>query len=219
MNQKILIAATLLAAATVQAAEDGDWQTWNFANVKYLDTNKLDLAAVGQFRLRDDFSEFSHFTLSQRVQFDPRPWLSLSLNYTWLHTLPVDADEFVDIHRPELEISPRWHALGLNWELRNRLELRYLQGVDEVRPRLRHRLQGTLPLTSMGKLTALIFSNEVFYDTTLDRLSENRFLPIALSFRLSPDATLTTGYGLQSLWNKGEWLQSNIIVSMLQFTF
>lgn len=219
MTHKILIAATLLAAATVQAAEDGDWQTWNFASVKYLDTEKLDLVAVGQFRLRDDFSEFSHFTLSQRVQFDPRPWLGLSLNYTYLHTLPASADDFVDIHRPEFEITPRWHLLGLDWELRNRLELRYIEGVDEVRPRLRHRLQGTLPLTGMGKLSALIFSNEVFYDTTLDRISENRLLPLALSFKLSRHATLTTGYGIQSLWNKGAWVQSNIIVSTVQISF
>ena len=107
----------------------------------------------------------------------------------------------------------------MDWELRNRLELRYPDNVPGVFPRLRHRLQGTLPLTDMGRLSALVLSDEVFYDTTLDRISENRLLPLALTFKLSPHATFTTGYGLQSLWSKGEWVQSNIIVSSLQIAF
>jgi hypothetical protein len=217
---RIRLAAFLLAfTATAHAVDDGDWQTWNYLSVKYLDTEKLDLVAVGQFRYLDDFSEFGHATISQRLQFDPRPWLGLSLNYTYVHTLPLGAEYFVDTHRPEIEITPRWKLLGLDWELRNRLELRYTEGVGEVRPRLRHRLQGTLPLKDMGRLGALVFSNEVFYDTTLDRISENRLLPLSFSFKLSPHATLITGYGIQSLRSKDEWVQSNIIVSTMQITF
>ena len=94
----------------------------------------------------------------------------------------------------------------MDWELRNRLELRYPDNVPGVFPRLRHRLQGTLPLTGLGRLSALVFSDEVFYDTTLDRISENRLLPLALTFKLSPHAALTTGYGIQSLWSKSGWV-------------
>ena len=215
---RALTLGILLGFSTVHAA-DGDWQTWNFLSVKYLDTAKFDLVAVGQFRFRDDFSEFSHATLSQRFQFDPQPWLGMSLNYTHLHTLPPGAGDIVDIRRPEFEINPRWHLIGLNWELRNRLELRFLEGMHEVRPRLRHRLQGTLPLKSMGPLSALILSNEVFYDTTLDRFSENRLLPLALSFKIGSHSTLISGYGIQSLWNQGDWMRSNIFVSSVLITF
>ncbi|MEN3942370.1 DUF2490 domain-containing protein [Prosthecobacter sp. SYSU 5D2] len=215
----IVIVLSVFAMPAGRAADDGDWQTWNFTSVKYLDTEKLDLVAVGQFRFRDDFGDFSHGTLSHRIQFDPQSWLGLSLNYTWLHTLPLGTDEFVDMHRPELEISPRWHGFGLEWELRNRLELRYIEDVDEVRPRLRHRLQATLPLTGLGFLSALVFSDELFYDTTLDRVSENRLLPLALNFKLSPHSNLITGYGVQSFWNNGDWVHSHLIVSTLQITF
>ena len=215
---RTLALSILLGFSTAHGADD-DWQTWNFLTVKYLDTAKLDLVAVGQFRFRDDFSDFSHATLSQRFQFDPQPWLGLSLNYTYLHTLPPGAGDFVDIQWPEFEITPRWHLLGLDWELRTRLELRYLEGMDEVRPRLRHRLQGTLPLKGMGPLSALTLSNEVFYDTTLDRISENRLLPLGLAFKLGSHSTLISGYGIQSLWNQGDWVQSNILVSSVLITF
>ena len=77
---RLLLATAMLLTASAHAADDGDRQTWNFVSIKYLDTAKFDLVVVGQFRFRDDFSEFSHATISQRLQFDPRPWLGLSLN-------------------------------------------------------------------------------------------------------------------------------------------
>jgi Protein of unknown function (DUF2490) len=219
----LLLCLTLLLLtqreSRAQVPDAGDWQAFNFVSLNYVDTPRFDLYAIDQWRLREGMQETGLFSLSHRAYYHALPWLDLGLNYTWLDARALDGETYIETHRPEFEINPKWHAWGLDWDLRNRYELRYIEGAESVRPRFRHRLQASHELKNCGILKGLIFSDEVFYDTTMGKVSENRLLPCSLVLHLGPKADLVTGYGLRSLRVADHWLHHHYVMSTLLLRF
>lgn len=214
----VLGTALLANAQPVRAADD--FGSWHALSVKFLDTEKWTLSAFGQLRFRDDSSELFAYQLSPQVIYKVSPYLRLGMNYTYLPTKPPGGDDFLDQHRWETEINPRWPVNDwLTLELRNRFELRWLEGRSDTNERSRHRPQATFRLKGLGPLESVFINNEFFYDYDAHRYNENRLVPLGLNFRVSDHVGFSTYYMLWSVRGGGQWNNAHILGTQLSLSF
>lgn len=215
-----------LPALNPARAQDEDFKAGTTSPCVNLDTQYVDLSLLGQFHLRDDASEHSYSFISQRFAFDMQPWLTLGANYTLLKSLqPGTTDDWRDHHRLELEITPKWKATAdRTFEFRQRFEARWIEDRDAVNYRTRHRAPATLNLHGLGPLTAIFAGDELFYDYTLDCISENRVVPLGLTFTLHEKAQLSLACMLifpapASQRPRDEWQNTHAPITTLSLDF
>ena len=209
----------LLANVPVARAGD-DFGSWHALSLKFHDDERWTLSAVGQLRFRDASSEWFAYQLSPQVVYKVSPYLRLGMNYTYLPTKPPGSDDFLDQHRWETEINPRWPVNGwLTLDLRNRFELRWLEGRRGTNERSRHRPQANLKVKGLGPLESIFINNEFFYDYVAHRYSENRLVPLGLSFHVSEHVGFSTYYMLQSVRANGDWNNSHVLGTQLSVAF
>lgn len=214
----LLLTATmmLLGGGAPRAEAADDFGSWHGLSVKVLDADGWALSQVAQLRFRDDSSELFARLLSSQLTYSASPRLRVGLNYTVLPARPVDSNDFRAQRRWELEIMPRWSAgdrLVIDW--RSRLELRWLEGRAGRNERSRHQPQVTFRIGGSGRLQSVYANNEIFYDHDAHRLTENRFVPLGLSFRLTGQGSVSAQYMLQSVRGNHGWSQSHVLVTQL----
>jgi hypothetical protein len=210
----ILLLGFVVRPPTGRAADE--WATWQLLSLKYLDTRNFDLVFYGELRSSFKPSRFGGYLLSQQVKLDLLPNLGAGVNYTFLSLPSENSDELTDTHRAEFELVPRFKA-G-NWlevSARQRLELRWLEGRRGPSERTRHRLQLDFPVHCAGRLRSVFLYDEVFYDYTQHRVTENRITPIGLDFRLTKKMNFSVFYTLQELRAGDGWYNRHVLNTML----
>lgn len=155
--------------------------------------------------------------LSPRVKYEAASWLDLGLNLSFLDIEKTTTGEHYLQFRPELEVDPKFDLtphLRLDW--RNRMEWRMNEGDTFTTHRLRHRLQlgWTLPKPA-GPLTRIFASNEWLIDLHKQDWTENRLVPVGLTFKLTEHSDLDVFYMLDSVKNAGGWKDESIVGTYL----
>ena len=215
---KLLGMGALMGAMSAALADD--FATWNGVSLKILDTEHVDLVTLGQVRLYNNSSELLQYALSQQVVVDLNRFLRTGVNYTFLPTRGSEGDDFIDQHRVELEFTPRWPINDrLTLDLRNRLEIRWIEGFSGTNERVRNRLGVSYELRNTGLLHSIFATEEIFYPLADAELTQNRLTPIGLRFRLNEHVGFSTYYMLQSIKRAGDWNNAHVIGTQFLFSF
>jgi hypothetical protein len=207
-------AVVAIALGFATEARGDDFQTWYSISLRWLETEHVALVTSGHFRLTDGSTDFSLYRFGQGAAGNPLSWLRAAATYRYGER---DArGEFRSQQRGEFQLTPHW-PIGrhMTMSFRNRLELRWGDGVDGMNERTRHRIRLTVPTPQWNAVRAVYFSNEVFYDFDRDDLSENRLVPLGVRIPLHDRAGLRFGYMLRSARSGGAWATGHILYTGL----
>lgn len=196
-----------------------DFGSWHALSLKVVDTDRVDLVGTAQARFYEGSSELLQYRLTPRLIVDPSRYLRTTLGYTYLPTRLSDSDEFIDQHRLELELTPRWPVNDrLTFELRNRLEIRWIEGLSGTNERSRHRLGARYRVREAGFFRSVFLSDEVIYDFDRGDVSQNRLVPLGFGFHLSRKTGFNFYYMLQSFQVSGRWSHAHVLGTHLSFS-
>ena len=211
---RLLLFLCLLSTLTAQADE---W--WAWANVDYYRKPPW-TGSVFMGNFADEADGTYAQMVSPRVKYAAAKWLDLGLGLSMLRLENTATHNRYDQLRPELEINPHYELQHVRLDWRNRMEWRENQGVPSTSNRTRHRLQvaWTLP-QPLGPLTRIFASDECLMDLHLRRPTENRFIPLGLTFKLSDSVDLDLMYMIDSKRTKTAWKSESVLVTYLRVRF
>lgn len=189
------------------------WQYFNKTNIK---CNLFKLYTTGVIRLDKDITRFYYYRISENFSFPATCSLDLEAHYSFIYSKPRGQDSFTTKNRLELEINPHFcFGNGVKWQWRNRLEIVKRQHISELQYLLRERLLATIPFCG-GKVFALSFYDEVFYDFDLKKITENRFVPLQMSFGLCV-VNIDVFIMVRNFFSSDQWYKSIVIGTDLGF--
>jgi hypothetical protein len=175
-----LLLALLLFPALLCAEGTQAWYQntiWLRLDEKWSVGNDLHL------RADDGMGRIHTWIASPRVRYDLSPTWQLQANVSVLEAYNADETAVLDWTRFEFEVNPTFRLSdSLTLSFRDRFEWRWRHGGDySTRIRLRPQLDWTL--RKEGLFRGLYANNEVFYDFTQDRVTENRLTPLGVLLR------------------------------------
>jgi hypothetical protein len=208
----------LLLIASALPLQADEWWAWSM-----LEFYRKPPWTAGVFLgNRADSGDGSYVQIvSPRVKYAALPWLDLGVGLSALSIENPNTHIRYGQFRPELEINPKYDltkSLRLEW--RNRMEWRLNENAAFTTHRTRHRLQfaWTLP-QPFGPLTRLFASNEWLVDLHRGQWTENRLVPLGLTFKLTPSADLDFFYMICSSRIKAEWRPESVLGTYLRLRF
>lgn len=198
-----------------------DFGAWQTVSIKWLDTERVDLALTGQLRYRANAHELAGYLLSQKVTYQAHTNLDLAFACTWLPS-KNSTGIWLDQHRfgPETTLH---RSLSENWSvsLRNRLEVRFIEDTP-FNERSRHRMEVQRPVHGLGPLTAVYSNDEAIYDYHDWQLNQNRIVPAGFRFHLHKGADLDLYYMIfqaKSGATTSDWNNTHLIDTQLSLSF
>jgi hypothetical protein len=211
-----LILLLILLPAAVQADE---WWAWTT-----LDLWRAPPWSAGVFAgNRLDSEDGSYVQIvSPRVKYQLLPWLQTGAGLSTLSIENPDTHVRYWQERPEFELNPKLNLTpSLQLENRNRMEWRWNEGQTFTTHRLRHRVQLTWTLPEpLGPLTRVFVSNEWMFDLHRRNWTENRLVPLGLTFKLASNTDLDLFYMVDSLRPKGKsWDHESVLGTYLRVRF
>lgn len=173
----------------VAAVDDiGTWQ-WNTLEVWL--GGPVTASLFNELRWRDDSRDFSLGLVGPIARWQAFDHTSFALGVYYLHV--PRGFELDDTNQAwaDLEMLNTW-KIDDRWSfgMRTMFENRWLEDPHGMRQFSRHRLglAWTPPLG--GKVLKIYANDEVFLDWDSGEISENRAIPLAASFRLTPSLSL-----------------------------
>jgi len=163
---------------------------WLRLNEKWSVGNDLHL------RSDDGIGRVHTWIASPRVRYDLNSTWQLQANLSAVSAYNADETTDIDSTRFEFEVNPTFRLTdSLTLTFRDRFEQRWRHGGDySTRVRIRPQLDWTLH--KEGLFRGVYANNEVFYDFTQDRVTENRLTPFGVLLRPSEHLDLR----LYCLW-------------------
>ena len=205
----LVVASACGVVLTARGDEGAD--LWLWQDVTYWQ-NEQTRAHVFLFEAFEEASAPTILMVSPRLKHRPLPWLECGAGFSLLRlTRGVPGEGVFNQERPELELNPLCN-LGPHWRLhfRNRAEVRWEEWQGEPRPRLRHRLQFTRNLNGVGPLQSVFFSNEWLIELDRGDWTENRWVPVGLSFRLTDKLGLDLFHMVRSFRQDDGWRHDQV---------
>lgn len=198
-------------------AKADEW--WAWANVDYYRRPPW-TGSVFMGNFADEADGSYAQMVSPRVKYAATKWLDLGLGLSMLRLENTATHDRYDQLRPELEINPHYELQQVRLDWRNRMEWRENQGAPSTANRTRHRIQlaWTLP-QPLGPLTRLYASDECLIDLHLRRPTENRFIPLGITFKLTDSMDLDLFYMIDSKRTKTTWKSESVLGTYLRVRF
>lgn len=160
--------------------------------------------------------------VSPRVKYQLLPWLQTGLGLSTLSIENPNTHYRYWQERPEFELNPKFNLTRhLQFENRNRMEWRWNEHETFTTHRLRNRLQLTWTLPEpVGPLTRVFVSNEWLFDLHRQNWTENRLVPLGLTFKLTANTDLDVFYMVDSLRpKKSPWDHESVVGTYLRVRF
>ncbi len=208
----------LLLSVTAQTLRADEWWAWSM-----LEFYRQPPWTAGVFLgNRADTEDGSYVQIvSPRVKYAALSWLDLGAGLSVLSIENPNTHFRYEQLRPELEINPKFDltkSLRLEW--RNRMEWRKNENAAFTTHRSRHRLQlgWTLP-QPLGPLTRIFASNEWLVDLHRGQQTENRLVPLGITFKLSNTADLDCFYMIDSIRSNAAWKHESVLGTYLRLRF
>jgi len=179
---RLLTCLALLPAALFAEGMQG----WYQANLWVRLDERWSVGNFVDVRSDDGIGRLHAWMLSPRVRYDLNPNWQLQANVSYFEGFNPDETSRPNWVRFEFEANPTWRlSESLVLSFRNRFEWRWRDDDTEYNTRLRVRPQIDWTLNQEGLFRGFYANNEVIYDTTKDRVSENRLIPLGLVLRSS----------------------------------
>lgn len=209
------LAALLALLLCTFASKADEW--WGWTSLEFWRQERARASLFMGNRL--DLSDGPYVQIvSPRFKYELLPWLDVATGQSALSIENTRTDERYFQWRPELELNPHWNPIpSLAIELRNRMEWRWNEGEAFTTHRSRHRLQvaWTLP-RPLGPLTRVFASNEWISDLHRHQGSENRLVPVGLTFKLGSKADLDLFYMRFSSRAQPHWRHESVLGTFLR---
>jgi hypothetical protein len=100
---------------------------------------------------------------------------------------------------------------------RNRLEIRKLEREPKIHYRLRQRTMLVFPLENKGALKSFSMYNELFYDLSTQRFSQDRICPFQFTYLVSKKIDLDLFFLIHFFHTNTSWKKSGVIGTQLSF--
>lgn len=211
----LILLLPLLIPAIVHADE---WWGWTMLEVVH--QPPWTAGALLGFRF-DDADAFTSEFISPRVHYEAMSWLDVGFNLTFLNIADIRTSEHYTQIRPEFEMTPKLQLTpDLRVDLRNRFEARRNQQDALTTNRYRNRLQvaWTLP-KPIGPLVRVFANNEWLIDLHRQSWTENRLIPLGLTFNAAANADFDLFYMIDSTRPKTDWRHESVLGTYLRLRF
>ncbi|MFM7742373.1 MAG: DUF2490 domain-containing protein [Verrucomicrobiota bacterium] len=198
-----LLLALLALLPSVLCAEG--FQGW-YQNTVWLRLNeKWSVGNDLHLRADDGVGRIHTWIASPRVRYDLTPAWQLQANLSVVEAYNADETAILDWTRFEFEVNPTFRLSdSLTLTFRDRFEWRWRHGADySTRVRIRPQIDWTLH--KEGLFRGFYANNEVFYDFTQDRFTENRLTPLGVLLRPSNHLDLRLYYLWRSTRGSQGW--------------
>lgn len=199
-------------------AQADEWWAWS-----WLEFWQQPGRSAGVFLANREDSEDGSYTqlVSSRYKQEMLPWLDMGIGLSVLNLENTVSNERHWQLRPELELNPHLELtphLRIDW--RNRMEWPWNEEESLKAGRFRHRIQlgWTLP-HSIGPWTRFFISNEWLVNLGRGQWTENRVVPLGLTFKAGKRTDLDVFYMINSTMPKETWIHESVIGTYLRVRF
>lgn len=210
----ILFCVIILTVGT-PASTSGrdDFKTWQSLSAKIYDSDKLDALIYTETRIGNDFSRRELALINPILLYNPRPNLTLGINYTYLDVKPLTSCYSSSQHWLAFEATPAFTLTrGIKVSARQRLEIRWIENQMEAVYISRHQFGLSVPIQGKERIKRFFASEEIFYDYNRNRFSENRAIPVGIGLKLTRNINLDI-YGMifSKCSSGGQWEHSYVL--------
>lgn len=214
-----LLSAVVLLNTPVQA--NGDFATWHGLDLRFLNTDSVDLTSSAELRFFDDSRVLRQVLLRQAMAIDASRFLRFGVHYAYLPTRLPESGDWRDQHRLELEATPRWPVTErLTLDFRNRLDLRWIEGRSGLNERSRHRLQVTYALAGLRPVEAIYASNEFFFGYSgMAAWNQNWLVPLGAHFRFHKQVRFSLYYMIPFIRSSSRWDHAHVLGTRFAVSF
>ena len=190
-----------------------DTAYWNELVFKHKLNKKLTLHFKTEQWFLGDVSRLGLYNFTPGVKYSWSKYVDIELNYRYQRLKLLD--ELTAEHRLEIIPYLKGEWAGFRFELRNRLELRNIDGDNSLR--LRERIQITRNFKYENWDFDYYISNEFFYDSNPNDINQNR-AKVGVTKQISPNISAGLYYMYWTI--EGEsFFKANVIGSIFQFLF
>ncbi|MGD9141858.1 MAG: DUF2490 domain-containing protein [bacterium] len=201
----------ILAAAGAPGKAAGGWEYRGRVEMSGPVERDLSLKLMTEVRSRNDLATHNESHFDMGLEYNVRDWLSVGPYYR--HVTASKNGEWTVEHRPHADATLAWRSLGLEFNNRNRLEYRMLEGAEFFRLRLRLMLSAA-PGAVPG--VKVYVSDEPFYDFRAGAFNKNRFIA-GIDVKLLKTIKLGVNYVLDSTGSTGHWEDLNALALVLKY--
>lgn len=193
-----------------------DVEYWQYFQKSHIECRLFKLYTSGVIRLDKDITRFYYYRISENFAYHATCSLDLEAHYSFIYSKPMGQTSFANKSRLELEINPKFcFGNSVEWQWRNRLEIVKRQHISHPQYVLRERLLGTIPICGT-KILAFSFYDELFYDFNLKKITENRFVPLQMSFSLCL-VNIDVFFMVRNYFSSDQWYKSFVIGADVAF--
>lgn len=193
---------------------------WQYFNGTNWERGPYRLYTIGEMRYKSSLTSIYYYRIAANFAYQVKPYLDLEAHYSYIYNKSEGAARFSNVNRLELEVNPSKrfeNGIALKW--RSRLELLKQEGVAYIQFVFRDRLMVQIPIKNCGRLTSIHLYDEVFYDFKTHRFTQNRFVPLELSFALNQKTHLEVFFMVRNYYSlsSDRWYRSLVLGSALRF--
>lgn len=171
------------------------------------------------------FDTSNHYKSWRAVQINEQlAWkasddLTLEIHYAYLHNRSiVSHSSWRWQNRIELEANRIFHpSCYFEIRTRNRFEIRWLENVRTTQYQFRQQTMLFVPIENAGRLKAYSFYNEVFYDISTSRFTQDRLYPIQLTYKLSDRVDFEAFFMIRFFLHEDAWKKSAVLGTQFAF--
>jgi hypothetical protein len=211
----------LFRPSTAYAEHDGDIRYWQTLGINFYEDENWRITGSSQTRLYDDAKFLGAWLLLPTVEFKRNPNLDVGATYLLEDIRSEAGTDYTRLHIFWLHASPHWQLTEeLRFSMRHVLGLRAVESADNYLVS-RHRFNFDYKLADSGPLVGIGVGTELFYNYKTDRLYENRFVPLKLSFKVTKHSKLSLYFMAQSKrhGNDVNWQTAYVLGQSLSIKF
>lgn len=221
LNLSVLVTFGLLNASPVLARFDKDFSTWQALAFTFYEDEAWRIKATAQARWYNDSSFLATWFVNPILEYKLHPNLDIGATYLIEDVRAQSGDDYTRMHIFRLYLTPKWKIDDrISYSMRHLLALRAIESIDNQWIS-RHRFSFNYKVVEMGPLTAIGLDAEVFYNYTTNRLFENRFKPLKLSFRINKQTKCELFYMFQSkrFGDHASWQTAYVFGQSMNYKF
>ena len=193
-----LLAFAALRPTHLHAEFDNDNRTWQTLGINFYENDNWRFKGAAQTRLFDDSKFLGVWLVAPTIEYKLNKNFDFGGTYLLEDVRAEAGDDYTRLHIFWLHMSPHW-----NLNEKTRFSMRHLAGYRAIESHdnywvSRHLFGLDRKLTDCGRLVGVGIDTEVFYNYDTDRICENRFRPIKLTFSLTERAKLQLYFMFQS---------------------
>jgi hypothetical protein len=198
LNLSVVVVVGLLSTSPLQAQFDKDFSTWQALGFTFYEDDTWRIKAAAQTRWYNDSSFLATWFVNPILEYKFHPNLDIGATYLFEDVRARSGDDYTRVHIFRLYLAPNWQIDDrISLSMRHLLALRAIESRDNQWVS-RHRFSFNYVIANMSSLTAIGVDTEIFYNHTTNRLFENRFRPLKLSFRINKQTKLELFYMFQT---------------------